>query len=163
MTGMDEEDYQRINIRRSCLLKDAVRQFSKASFDVNKLLRVVFICEQAVDKGGPRREFFHLLLNEIFNLSGLFTGYPSNVIPLHNVEAVENRKFYVIGKMLATTLVQGGEAPSCFSKAIADYIVYDQVRSPVDINDIPDRMIQKSLMEVYGYNIEACIKQNRLS
>ena len=112
------------------------------------MLRVVFFHEQAVDEGGPRREFFSLAFRELFKQSGLFTGYPGNVIPLHNVQAVECNKFYNVGKLIAMSLVQGGEAPVCFSKAVADYIVHEQVSSPANIDDIPDRIIQTSLREV---------------
>ena len=46
------------------------------------------------------------------------------------------------------SLVQGCEAPSCFSNPMADYIVYEDVKSPVDICDIPDQTVQKSLKDV---------------
>ncbi len=145
LVGRDEEDFQRINVRRSFLLRDAFRHIGKDSFDANKLLRVVFIGEPAVDEGGPRREFFRLLLHEIFNHSGLFAGYPNHVVPLHNVQAIQSNKFYTIGKIIAMNLVQGGEAPSCFCKAVADILVNDHVSSDVDIGDIPDHDIQSSL------------------
>ena len=88
------------------------------------------------------------MLKEVFNHSGLFAGYPDNVVPLHNVQAVQNNKFYAIGKIIAMTLVQGGEAPSCFSKAVADYLVYERISSPVNVHDIPDHLIQNSLKAV---------------
>lgn len=88
------------------------------------------------------------LLHDIFNHSGLFAGYPNNVVPLHNVQAVESNKFYVIGRIIAMSLVQGGEAPACFSNAIADYLVCERISSPMDICDIPDHMIQTSLNAV---------------
>ena len=78
-----------IYVRRSFLRKDAVKQTSKDSLKSRLRLREVFISEQSMDEGGQRRDFFHLLLREIFSQSGLFAGYPTNVLPLHNVEAVE--------------------------------------------------------------------------
>ena len=54
----EDEDVQRINIWRSQALSDSLRQFCKTSFNVEKLLKVCFIVEEAVDAGGPRREFF---------------------------------------------------------------------------------------------------------
>ena len=133
----DDEDVQRIHIRRSFVFSDALRQFSKRSFDVTKMLQVRFVGEEAVDTGGPRREFFHLLLHEIFT-SSLFAGYPDHVILNHNLEAVVCEKYYMIGKMISTCMVQGGEAPACFSHAVADFLVYDEVHSPVCLKDIPD-------------------------
>ena len=141
-------DYQRLNVRRAYLFKDAIKQFSKITFNVYKRLRVVFIGEQAVDDGGPRREFFHFLMREIFELSGFFVGYPDHVIPLHSVDAVDKNKFSIIGKMISTSIIQGGEAPCCFAKTAADYIVYSQVKSKICIEDIPDINVQHILREV---------------
>ena len=123
-----KEDFQRVSVRRSHLYQDALRAFSKPTFNVGKMLKVCFVGEPAaIDDGGPRREFFSLLTGEIFRTSGLFSGWPEHVVPLHDVHAVANNKFYVVGKMLATCLVQGGEPPVCFAKAIADYIVFDNI------------------------------------
>ena len=41
-----------------------------------------------------------------------------------------------------------GEAPVCFSKAVADFLTYDEVRSSVCVEDIPDLEIQDSLKKV---------------
>ena len=68
-----DEDVQRLHIRRSHLLSDALQQFSRKSFDVTKMLKVSFIGESAVDAGGPRREFFYLVTHEIFKSS--FLGF----------------------------------------------------------------------------------------
>ncbi len=102
-----------------------------------------------MDDGGPRREFFQLLLAEIVTKSGLFSGAPDHVVPLHNVEAVSTCKFLVIGKMLATCLVQAGLAPACFAKAVADFLVYDCIRSPVCLDDIGDYEIRGHLQQVW--------------
>ena len=66
----------------------------------------------------------------------------------HNLEAVACEKFYMIGKMISTCIIQGGEAPVCFSNAVADFLVYDEVHSPVCIEDIPDLEIQGCLKKV---------------
>ena len=59
--------------------------------------------------------------------SGLFTGWPDNVITIHNMEAVASNKFYMITKVIATCLVQGGQPPVCFGTAVAEYLVYDDI------------------------------------
>ena len=112
-----------------------------------KFLKLDLLVKRLWDTGGTRREFFHLLIHEIFR-SSLFQGYPNHTVPLHNVEAVASNKFCTIGKMLATCIVQGGEAPVCFSKAVADYLVYDEVCSPVCLDDIADKEVQESLQKV---------------
>ena len=74
LSSTDNEDYQRLAVRRSHLFLDAARHFSKSSFDVSKMLKVVFIGESSVDVGGLRREFFQRLMKEAFTESGLFAG-----------------------------------------------------------------------------------------
>ena len=144
----DDEDVQPIRIRRSHVFVDASRQFSKKSFNVEKMLRVQFIGEEAVDAGGPRRELFHLLMHEIFTSSNLFVGFPNNVIPCHKADAVANNMYYNVGKMISTCIVQGGEVPVCFAKAVADYLIYDEVRSPVCLDDIPSIDVREHLHKV---------------
>lgn len=141
-------DFQRINVRRSHLYQDAVRAFSRPTFNVSKLLKVVFVGEPSVDDGGPRREFYQLLMKEVFTLSGLFTGWPENVVPVHNVTAVASNKFYVIGKMITACLVHGGQPPVCFSRAVAEYLVYNEIKCEASLDDIPDHVIRQKLTKV---------------
>ena len=47
----NNEDVQRINIRRSQVYFDALRHFSKKVFDVEKLLKACFIRQEVVDLG----------------------------------------------------------------------------------------------------------------
>ena len=79
----------------------------------------------------------------------MFQGYSCHVIPFHNVDALFHNKYFVVGKIIATAAIQGGQAPAYFSDAIADYI-YDSVKSPVDLEDIPDINIQALLKKVHN-------------
>ena len=145
ITGRDEEDHQRICVRRSHLFSDAACAFSRPNFNVSKLLKVVFVGEPSVDEGGPRRDFFQLLMKEAFTSSGLFAGWPQNVVPMHSVKAVAAN---IVGKMIAMCLVQGGQPPVCFAAAVADYIVFDEVKSEPSLNDIPDHTVWNKLEKV---------------
>ena len=78
-------------------------------------------------------------------MSGLFSGWTEHAVPIHDVQAVANNKFYLVGKMLAACLVQGGEPPV---KGVADYIVYDRIQSRTCIDDIPHHEIQLCLKAV---------------
>ena len=78
----------------------------------------------------------------------MFAGYPDHCVPLHNVEALSSNKYYLVGRMLAVCIVQSGATPSCFATAVADFIVWNHVKSPVCIDDIPDYDIQSCLKKV---------------
>lgn len=151
ISGRDEEDRQRVHVRRSNLVKDTIKAFSKPTFDVSKMLKVTFIPEGSVDDGGPRREFFQLAMKECMKTSFLFTGWPENVVPQHNVEAVANNTYFIVGKLIATCIVQGGQPPVCFAKAVADFLIYNEVRSKACLEDIPDCSIRDKLRQVISY------------
>ena len=87
-------------------------------------------------------------MKEAFSFSGLFFGWPSNVIPIHNVEALADNKYYIVGKLIATCLIQGGQPPVCFSCSAADYIVYDEIKSNPCLDDIPDCSVRQKLEKV---------------
>ena len=139
---------QKLFVRRQELLADSFQQFKRSSFDVSKLISVTFLAESAVDGGGPRRELFRLLLAELFSVSGLFTGYPSAVTTSHNMVALQSKDYRVAGKIVSASIVQAGIAPVCFSYAVADYIVYGEVRSRVQLADITDQEIRMKMEKV---------------
>ncbi len=58
--------YPRGKVRRSNLRLDTMRAFSRPTFNVSNLLKVIFVGEPSVDDGGPCREFFLLIMKEIF-------------------------------------------------------------------------------------------------
>ncbi|TGJ87081.1 hypothetical protein E0Z10_g1674 [Xylaria hypoxylon] len=65
------------NVRRECLVDDSLQQVSEVigsgSEDIKKALRIEFQGEEGVDGGGLRKEWFLLLVREVFNPDhGLF-------------------------------------------------------------------------------------------
>lgn len=50
--------------------------------------------------------------------------------------------------MIVTSIVQGGEVPACFAQAVADYLVFDRVTSPLCLDDIADHEVRESLNKV---------------
>ena len=144
----DEEDFQPIHVRRSSIFEDAVRAFSKSSFNPSKLLKVRFVGESAEDEGGPRREFFQRLMKAAFQSQTMFSGWPCHTILVHNITSIASNHYFLVGMMIASSLIQGGQAPSCFSPAVADYLVFSDVRSKPCIEDIPDVEICEALKEV---------------
>ncbi len=59
------------NVRRECLVDDSLQQVSEVvgsgSEDIKKALRIEFRGEEGVDGGGLRKEWFLLLVREVFN------------------------------------------------------------------------------------------------
>jgi E3 ubiquitin-protein ligase HECTD2 len=73
------EQYLVLNVRRDCLVEDSLKAVSEVigsgSEDIKKGLRIVFKGEEGVDAGGLRKEWFLLLVREVFNPDhGMSTG-----------------------------------------------------------------------------------------
>ena len=72
------KDTTQLNVIRGKVLGGARRAIKRQSFDPERLLSVKFMddgssSEGAVDEGGPRREFFTLVLREL-NGRNMFAG-----------------------------------------------------------------------------------------
>jgi len=107
---------------------------------------------------GPHREFFQLAIKEVFMMSGLFHGWPQNVVLCHNVEALADSKYFLVGRLIAMCLVQGGQPPVCFSAGVADYFVYDDITSQPCLDDIHDVEIRDKLKKVQCVCVCVCAR-----
>jgi E3 ubiquitin-protein ligase HECTD2 len=65
------EQYLTLDVRRDCLVEDSLRAVSEVigsgSEDIKKGLRITFRGEEGIDAGGLRKEWFLLLIREVFN------------------------------------------------------------------------------------------------
>lgn len=65
------EQFLTLNVRRDCLLEDSLKGVSEVmgggGEDIKKGLRINFQGEEGVDAGGLRKEWFLLLVREVFN------------------------------------------------------------------------------------------------
>ena len=99
------------------MFSDVLQQFSNRSFDVCKMHKAQCIGEETIDYSGPCREFFNFLIREIKS-SFCWVLKPSYSSAQHGGSG--KNTYYTIGKMIATCIIQGGEAPASFAKAVAD-------------------------------------------
>jgi len=144
MDDGERPNVQRLNVRRTDLISDAIAQFERPSFDVSKPIRVRFIGEPAVDTGGPRREFFRLFLQDLKSKSSLFQHTSKGLIPLHNGKALCSCAYKMIGKILAACILHGGPPPQCFAPIIGNFILGKEMSS-LSIGCIPDAEVQCKL------------------
>jgi ubiquitin-protein ligase E3 A len=56
-----------LNIRRDHLIEDTLNELSKIGKNLQSELKVKFVGEQGVDQGGVRKEFFILVIRQIFD------------------------------------------------------------------------------------------------
>ena len=67
---------------------------------------------------------------------------------VQTIQALSSNRYYAVGKMLSVCLIQGGQSPSCFSGAVADFLVNGNVSVPATIKDIPNGDVQQHLTKV---------------
>ncbi|XP_039477026.1 G2/M phase-specific E3 ubiquitin-protein ligase-like isoform X2 [Oreochromis aureus] len=137
---------RQLHISRANVWSTALRQFKRPKFAEScEMLYVTFASdehdteEDAADLGGPRREFFRLLVKAIFQDSGAFEATPNGCTLKFNILHLQNGVYRTIGRMLSTIIVQGGEAPAFLSPHVVDYIVSGDILqvhlTPDDIGD----------------------------
>ena len=90
----DLDDVFRITVRRSHIWEDSVRTIRR-TFDERKHFRVAFLGESAIDGGGPRREFFMLLMNNIRENNSLLNSWASEASPTLGCSIEITRDIYL--------------------------------------------------------------------
>ncbi|KAJ7379347.1 hypothetical protein OS493_016581 [Desmophyllum pertusum] len=153
MERAGEDQMQVVRVRRRHIWSDALRAFSKADFHTGVLLSVHFIGEEAADMGGPRREFLRLLMRSLVTESGVLTGSDTRKTfsssPIH----VTQMRYFHAGRMVATSLLQGGPGINCLSPAVYAYFSadVDKCRHLVNVEDIPDLVLQEKVQKVLNF------------
>ncbi|XP_028400610.1 G2/M phase-specific E3 ubiquitin-protein ligase-like [Dendronephthya gigantea] len=142
---------QRLSVDRGSLFKDSVSFFKKSSFDFDSPVKIVFENEPAIDGGGPRREYFTLLLNCLVSPSNfvrLFEGSEARLLPMHNTDALRASLYKVAGRIIATSIFNGGPGFPFLSPAIYSYLIsglsqdIDIVKEDIADIDIRDIVTQ---------------------
>lgn len=142
-------------MRRNFLWMDTIRKLRRSTKeDLNYPIRVDFLGESAVDAGGPRREFFSLLVNCAAKANVLI-GIGGHYTFSHDIEKLESKEYYYFGQIIALSLLQGGSGPHCFCKPVAEYIAYEAIKSEGDVETIPDYEIREKLKQVAVHNMNA--------
>ena len=112
---------QRLSVNCDGLLQDSVPFLKKSSFDLDSPMKIVYENEPAIDGGGPRHEYFTLLLNCLVspgNFVKLFEGSEGHLLPMHNTDALRASLYKVAGRMIATSILNGSLGFPCLSPVV---------------------------------------------
>lgn len=119
-----------LKVRRDCLVDDSLKNVSevigRGGDDIKKGLRIDFIGEEGVDAGGLRKEWFLLLVREIFNPNhGLFIYDDDSQYCYFNPFHFESsEQFFLVGVLLGlaiynSTILDIAFPPFVFRKMLA--------------------------------------------
>jgi E3 ubiquitin-protein ligase HECTD2 len=119
-----------LKVRRECLVEDSLRGVSEVvgsgGEEIKKGLRIDFVGEEGVDAGGLRKEWFLLLVREIFDPHhGLFVYDEDSQFCYFNPYCFESsEQFFLVGVLLGlaiynSTILDVAFPPFVFKKMLA--------------------------------------------
>ncbi|XP_053378779.1 G2/M phase-specific E3 ubiquitin-protein ligase-like [Mercenaria mercenaria] len=139
---IDSADPVVILINRNNILDSVERAVKKHSFSWLKQVKVSFSGEEADDLGGPKREFFNLLMKEVKNLVG------ENGSLQHNLSKLEANVYYSAGRYIVWSILHGGGACKFLSTKVLDMLLgYNTELSIDDIADVDSKAFIIQLSE----------------
>ncbi|XP_071326657.1 uncharacterized protein [Trachinotus anak] len=97
-----------ICVRRKKLLESAIKALSRVTFSWTHTPHIEFVGEEADDMGGPQREFFRLLMIEVQTSLCIFEGKAGQVFLSYNQAALDQRKYFKGGNLIAWSVAHGG-------------------------------------------------------
>lgn len=103
----DEETCEVVILRKK-LLQTCLTAVKEPSFDYFKIPCIYFSGEEAEDLGGPKREFFRLLMKTVAGEFGVFEGSQSSLVFSHNHSVLEKKKPFITGQFVAWSLLHNG-------------------------------------------------------
>uniref|UniRef100_A0A8C7YPX8 Ubiquitin-protein ligase E3A n=1 Tax=Oryzias sinensis TaxID=183150 RepID=A0A8C7YPX8_9TELE len=158
--GQQPNPYLKLKVRRDHIIDDALVRLEMISMenpsDLKKQLFVEFEGEQGVDEGGVSKEFFQLVLEEIFNPDiGMFTYDDNTKLFWFNSSSLENEAQYtLIGIVLGLAIYN-----NCILDVHFPMVVYRKLMGKkgtfLDLSDSHPVLYQslKELLEYTG-NVE---------
>ncbi|KAH6676057.1 HECT-domain-containing protein [Plectosphaerella plurivora] len=130
LTRKTVTQYLTLDVRRDCLVEDSLTSVSEVigsgSEDIKKRLRISFKGEEGYDAGGLRKEWFLLLVREVFNPDhGLFTYDEDSQFCYFNPNSFETSdQFFLVGVVLGlaiynSTILDVALPPFAYRKLMA--------------------------------------------
>ncbi|KAK4543196.1 hypothetical protein LTR36_005746 [Oleoguttula mirabilis] len=125
------DGYFHLRVRRDCMVDDSLRQISEAAGagqgeELKKGLRVHFTGEEGVDAGGPRKEWFLMVVRDIFDPNhGMFVYDDDSNTCYFNPNSFETSdQYYLVGALLGlaiynSTILDVALPPFAFRKLLA--------------------------------------------
>jgi len=109
--NLDNQSESRVNavISGKNVLSSALRALERGKFSFVRPVHIMFSGEDGEDSGGPRREFFCLLMMSLKNLSIFYGTWFS-----YDLELLHGNKYELAGKLVAWSVLQGGPGSKPF-------------------------------------------------
>ncbi|XP_051950652.1 G2/M phase-specific E3 ubiquitin-protein ligase-like isoform X3 [Xyrauchen texanus] len=142
-----------VRVYRNKLLQSTKDALSNCSFLWTKIPLVTFVGEQALDCGGPRREFFRILMLEVQRSLGIFEGKPGHLFFTYDQMALEKHKYELAGNLIAWSVAHGGPGLKALDPCLYLLMCTQECHLvDFDWHLIPDADIQEKLQKILSCN-----------
>ena len=120
--------YLLFEVRRDNILDDTLNIIVKPNINLTKPMRVIFKGEPGIDEGGVRKEFFQLLIRNLFNPDyGMFTYNEKNVMYYLNEHSHEaNINFELLGVLMALAIYNNIILDVSFPQALYKFLLFEE-------------------------------------
>ncbi|XP_062304842.1 G2/M phase-specific E3 ubiquitin-protein ligase-like [Osmerus eperlanus] len=132
----------KFNINRSAVLDGTIRGFKRSSYNPRHRISVTFSddsgnTEEAIDLGGPRREFLRLLMQAL-KQSSMFEGAEESQNLALDSQALREDRYFIAGRAIAISLVHGGPAPGFLSSTLFSCLSGSPETAKPTLDDVAD-------------------------
>ncbi|KAJ8346625.1 hypothetical protein SKAU_G00280260 [Synaphobranchus kaupii] len=111
-----------------------------------------FVGEDGDDYGGPRREFFRLLMLQVTTW-GIFEGSTSHFYFLYDQMALSEGRYRVAGKLTAWSILHGGPGLRCLSRQVYEFMC-GQEPTQYDWENLPDPEVRSRIQKIQDCKTE---------
>lgn len=143
-------------VRRDHILDDALRVIARAGSNFQKPMRVIFQGEPGIDEGGVRKEFFQLLVRELFKAEyGMFSFNEKTVqYYINGLSHEPNVNFELIGVLMGLAIYNNVILDVSFPQAVYKQLLFEEP----DFDDLREWQpeIAQSLEFILNYEDPAC-------
>ncbi|KAK3588096.1 hypothetical protein CHS0354_012152 [Potamilus streckersoni] len=134
--------YITLCINRSFVWRSALEQFRQENFSPADGFEVIFVDddgkeEGAIDAGGPKREYFQLMMDHLANCS-LFEGPPGRKLLSYDVQANRRNEYFYAGMVIGQSLLYGGPVPCFLSPLLLECLILEPENVTGSRGDIYD-------------------------
>ncbi|KAI4887915.1 hypothetical protein NFI96_014530 [Prochilodus magdalenae] len=141
---------------RKRLLRSALDALSNSNFSWTKTPHIEFVGEMAFDSGGPRREFFRLLMMKVQSSLGIFEGNPGHLFFTYDQSALQQRKYEQAGKLVAWSIVHGGPGLKALDPCLYQLMCGQEMQlMEFDWRLIPDPDVQGKVQKILSCRTSA--------
>ncbi|KAJ3188690.1 putative E3 ubiquitin-protein ligase [Gaertneriomyces sp. JEL0708] len=136
LSGMVVDPFLTINVRRNHLIEDSLNQLQSRHFDLKKKLRIIFANEEGVDAGGLTKEWFLLLIRDLFDPQyGMFTYDEDSRLCWFNPASFENtEEFRLVGTIIGLAIYNSNILDvhfplACFKKLLDQPVTLEDLKT----------------------------------